>query len=29
VPGLFDPALDVPADAPPQVRLLARFGRRA
>jgi uncharacterized protein (TIGR03086 family) len=28
VPGLFDPPLDVPADAPPQVRLLAQFGRR-
>jgi uncharacterized protein (TIGR03086 family) len=29
VPGLFDPALDVPDGASPQVRLLARFGRRA
>ena len=29
VPGLFDPPLDVPATASPQVRLLARFGRRA
>jgi len=28
VPGLFDPPLDVPASAPPQTRLLARFGRR-
>ncbi len=28
VPGLFGPQVDVPADAPPQVRLLARFGRR-
>ncbi|SNR74745.1 TIGR03086 family metal-binding protein [Blastococcus mobilis] len=29
VPGLFDPPLDVSAAAPPQVRLLARFGRKA
>jgi uncharacterized protein (TIGR03086 family) len=29
VPGLFDPPLDVSASAPPQVRLLARFGRKA
>jgi uncharacterized protein (TIGR03086 family) len=29
VPGLFAPPLDVPATAPPQTRLLARFGRRA
>ncbi|WP_089402293.1 TIGR03086 family metal-binding protein [Geodermatophilus saharensis] len=29
VPGLFAAQLDVPSDAPPQVRLLARFGRRA
>jgi uncharacterized protein (TIGR03086 family) len=28
VPGLLDPPLDVPASAPPQIRLLARFGRR-
>jgi uncharacterized protein (TIGR03086 family) len=28
VPGLFAPALDVPATASPQTRLLARFGRR-
>ena len=29
VPGLFDPPLDVSLAAPPQVRLLARFGRKA
>ena len=29
VPGLIDPPLDVSAAAPPQVRLLARYGRRA
>jgi uncharacterized protein (TIGR03086 family) len=29
VPGLFDPPLDVSAAAPPQIRLLARFGRKA
>jgi uncharacterized protein (TIGR03086 family) len=29
VPGLFDPPLDVHPSAPPQVRLLARFGRRS
>src|SRR3954470_9929534 len=29
VPGLFDPPLDVSSAAPPQVRLLARFGRKA
>ncbi|MCV2488649.1 TIGR03086 family metal-binding protein [Geodermatophilus sp. YIM 151500] len=29
IPGLIDPPLDVPTDAPPQTRLLARFGRRA
>jgi uncharacterized protein (TIGR03086 family) len=29
VPGLFDPPLDVSATAAPQVRLLARFGRKA
>jgi uncharacterized protein (TIGR03086 family) len=29
VPGLFDPPLDVSAAAPPLVRLLARFGRKA
>ena len=29
VPGLFAPPLDVSASAPPQVRLLARFGRKA
>jgi uncharacterized protein (TIGR03086 family) len=28
VPGLFDPPLDVSASAPPQTRLLARYGRR-
>ena len=28
VPGLFDPPLEVPASAPPLVRLLARYGRR-
>ena len=28
VPGIIGPALDVPASAPPQTRLLARFGRR-
>ena len=28
VPGLFDPPLDVPRTAPPQVRLLGRYGRR-
>ncbi|WP_346619934.1 TIGR03086 family metal-binding protein [Blastococcus montanus] len=28
VPGLFDPPLDVSAAAPPQLRLLARFGRK-
>ncbi|MGY2065196.1 TIGR03086 family metal-binding protein [Blastococcus sp. SYSU DS0619] len=28
VPGLFDPPLDVSAAAPPQTRLLARFGRK-
>ncbi|MGY1813495.1 TIGR03086 family metal-binding protein [Blastococcus sp. SYSU D00820] len=29
VPGAFGPAVDVPAGAPEQVRVLARFGRRA
>jgi uncharacterized protein (TIGR03086 family) len=29
VPGLFDPPLDVPRTAPPQIRLLARYGRRS
>jgi uncharacterized protein (TIGR03086 family) len=29
IPGLFDPPLDVHPSAPPQVRLLARFGRRS
>jgi uncharacterized protein (TIGR03086 family) len=29
VPGLFDPPLAVSDAAPPQVRLLARFGRKA
>jgi uncharacterized protein (TIGR03086 family) len=29
VPGLFDPPLEVPDGAPEQVRVLARFGRRA
>jgi uncharacterized protein (TIGR03086 family) len=29
VPGLIDPPLDVPSSAPPLVRLLARYGRRA
>ena len=29
IPGLFDPPLDVSPSAPPQVRLLARFGRRS
>jgi uncharacterized protein (TIGR03086 family) len=29
VPGLFDPPLDVSLAAPPLVRLLARFGRKA
>jgi uncharacterized protein (TIGR03086 family) len=29
IPGVFDPPLDVPQSAPPQVRLLARFGRRS
>jgi uncharacterized protein (TIGR03086 family) len=29
VPGLFEPPLDVSLSAPPQVRLLARFGRKA
>jgi uncharacterized protein (TIGR03086 family) len=28
VPGMFDAPLEVPASAPPQSRLLARFGRR-
>jgi uncharacterized protein (TIGR03086 family) len=28
VPGMIGPPLDVPASAPPQTRLLARFGRR-
>lgn len=28
-PGVFDAALDVPDDADPQTRLLARYGRRA
>ncbi|MGY1848390.1 MULTISPECIES: TIGR03086 family metal-binding protein [unclassified Blastococcus] len=28
VPGLFDPPLDVSPAAPPQTRLLARFGRK-
>jgi uncharacterized protein (TIGR03086 family) len=28
VAGMFDPPLDVPPSAPPQTRLLARFGRR-
>ncbi|WP_409332154.1 TIGR03086 family metal-binding protein [Trujillonella humicola] len=28
-PGLFDPPLQVPAGAPEQARVLARFGRRA
>jgi uncharacterized protein (TIGR03086 family) len=29
IPGIVDPPLDVPPSATPQVRLLARFGRRA
>jgi hypothetical protein len=29
IPGFFDPPLDVSPSAPPQVRLLARFGRRS
>ncbi|TFV67667.1 TIGR03086 family protein [Blastococcus sp. CT_GayMR20] len=29
IPGIVDPPLDVPPSALPQVRLLARFGRRA
>ena len=29
VPGLFDPPVPVSDSAPPQVRLLARFGRKA
>jgi uncharacterized protein (TIGR03086 family) len=29
VPGVFDPPLDVSEAAPPQMRLLARFGRRS
>jgi uncharacterized protein (TIGR03086 family) len=29
IAGLFDPPLEMSAAAPPQVRLLARFGRRA
>jgi uncharacterized protein (TIGR03086 family) len=29
IAGIIDPPLDVPPSAPPQVRLLARFGRRA
>ncbi|WP_091152491.1 TIGR03086 family metal-binding protein [Geodermatophilus africanus] len=29
VRGLFDPPLDVPRTAPPQVRLLGRYGRRS
>ena len=29
VPGRFDPPLDVPRTAPPQVRLLGRYGRRS
>jgi uncharacterized protein (TIGR03086 family) len=29
VPGMFDPPLDVSEAAPPQMRLLARFGRRS
>jgi uncharacterized protein (TIGR03086 family) len=29
IPGMFDPPLDVHPSAPPQVRLLARFGRRS
>jgi uncharacterized protein (TIGR03086 family) len=28
VPGMFDPPLDISASAPPQARMLARFGRR-
>ena len=28
VPGLIDPPLDVSESAPPQARLLARFGRK-
>ena len=28
IPGIIGPALDVPASAPPQTRLLARFGRK-
>lgn len=28
VPGLFDPPLETSAEAPPQARMLARFGRR-
>jgi uncharacterized protein (TIGR03086 family) len=28
VPGMFDPPLDVSSAAPPQTRMLARFGRR-
>jgi uncharacterized protein (TIGR03086 family) len=29
VPGMFDPPLDVSDAAPPQMRMLARFGRRS
>jgi uncharacterized protein (TIGR03086 family) len=29
IPGIIGPPLDVPDAAPPQVRLLARFGRKA
>jgi uncharacterized protein (TIGR03086 family) len=29
LPGLFDPPLEAPAGAPEQVRVLARYGRRA
>ncbi|MGY1745325.1 TIGR03086 family metal-binding protein [Blastococcus sp. SYSU D00695] len=29
LPGFFDPPLEVPAGAPEQARVLARFGRRA
>jgi hypothetical protein len=29
VPGLFDPPLDASDSAPPLVRLLARYGRKA
>jgi hypothetical protein len=29
VPGMFDPPLNVSDAAPPQMRMLARFGRRS